>query len=229
MAFRLAADGPDFLKKMGSEFGWETILLSGQQEARLSALGVLSGLNPLPQEGIIFDIGGRSTEFIQIKGRDILATQSLELGVVSLTAQFIRSDPPKPEELKAMSLAITKSLQTLAPEFSSTLDPVLVGTAGTVTTIAATLMNMVDYDSDLVNNQVFSLLAIQELFRQLGHQNLSARQATPGLHPRRADVIMAGLTLTLAVMDFFHRQQLMTSDNSLLEGLWLLANGQIQI
>ncbi|MDR0622563.1 MAG: hypothetical protein LBJ61_11930, partial [Deltaproteobacteria bacterium] len=110
MVFRQAQDGEDFLRTVGQRFGWETVVLSGAQEAFLSARGVLSGLDPLPPETLIFDVGGRSTEFINARGSDIVKVQSLELGVVGLTEAMIASDPPRSEELMAMDAFIRQTL-----------------------------------------------------------------------------------------------------------------------
>ncbi|MDR0548863.1 MAG: hypothetical protein LBI10_05565 [Deltaproteobacteria bacterium] len=230
MAFRLAKDGEAVLKAIQSRFGWETRLLSGQEEARLSAYGVLSGLKPLLESGLIFDIGGRSTEFIKTHGQTLVTAQSLNLGVVSLTEDHIHADPPTTTELAALTKSVAASLKTLNPDLWP-LDPnaTLVGTAGTVTTVAAMLMDMADYDGDLVNNQVFKKADIVKLFDRLTRLPIAHRQRTPGLHPKRADVIVAGLALVLAILDFFQRDTLMVSDNSLLEGLWLVAAGRTHL
>jgi exopolyphosphatase/guanosine-5'-triphosphate,3'-diphosphate pyrophosphatase len=228
MAFRLAADGEAFLAEIGQRFGWETHLLSGSSEARLSALGVLTGLKPIPPVGLIFDIGGRSTEFILIREGILGLTQSLDMGVVSLTSEYINNDPPASEELDRLERRVHSILQKLDPGFR---DPEvqLVGTAGTVTTVAAILMKLADYDSELVNNKVFSLGDIEILLKRLVQMPLKTRQMIPGLHPRRADVISAGLIEVLGIMNFFQKKQLTVSDNSLLEGLWLANKGLVDI
>ncbi|MDR2141373.1 MAG: hypothetical protein LBR11_06230 [Deltaproteobacteria bacterium] len=230
MAFRLAADGPALLSQLEKNFGWRVVLLSGRQEASLAAQGVLSGLSPIPPEGLIFDIGGRSTEFIRTQGRTLGALESLPLGVVSLTAQHIHHDPPTPEEIQSLKATIAQGLEPLRAALGAMgPDLTLVGTAGTVTTVAAMLLGLTDYDSDLVNNRVFEKATIEELFERLASLSLTRRQLTPGLHPRRADVILAGLLEVLGVMSFFEASRLVVSDNSLLEGLWLVANDRARI
>jgi exopolyphosphatase/guanosine-5'-triphosphate,3'-diphosphate pyrophosphatase len=230
MAFREAANGSEVIKKIHQLYGWETHLLSGSEEARLSALGVLSGLDPLPPSGLIVDIGGRSTEFIVTKGQTIASFQSLSLGVVGLTSQYVVNDPPRASELEALALASRTALAKLSPEILA-VGPkaTLVGTAGTVTTIGAMLLGLSDYDGDLVNNQVIAKEAINQLLARLAREKLTTRQKTPGLHPRRADVILAGLVLVLTILDFFGQSALTVSDNSLLEGLWLAAAGRVRL
>jgi exopolyphosphatase/guanosine-5'-triphosphate,3'-diphosphate pyrophosphatase len=228
MAFRLALDGADFLEKISSHFGWETKLLTGENEARLSALGVLSALEPVPDHGLIFDIGGRSTEFIKTNQKNLSAIRSLPLGVVSLTSNYLLTDPPARPELANVSEAVTGVLTELGPEFANP-ETVLIGTAGTVTTAAAILLGLTDYDSELVNNRVFSLKDLEKLFVSLAEMPLNDRRRVPGLHPKRADVICAGLTEILAVMKFFNKTELTVSDKSLLEGLWLAAGAFVPL
>jgi exopolyphosphatase/guanosine-5'-triphosphate,3'-diphosphate pyrophosphatase len=228
MTFRLAHDGADFLEKIGSSFGWETKLLTGENEARLSALGVLSALEPVPEHGLIFDIGGRSTEFIKTNHKNLAAIRSLPLGVVSLTSDYISADPPTQAELADVSEAVTGVLTELAPEFVNP-ETVLIGTAGTVTTLAAMLLGLTDYDSELVNNRVFSKNDLEKLFANLAGMPLNDRRLVPGLHPKRADVICAGLMEVLAVMKFFNKPKLTVSDKSLLEGLWLAAGAFVPL
>ncbi|MDR2386889.1 MAG: hypothetical protein LBE80_04800 [Deltaproteobacteria bacterium] len=228
MVFRQARDGPEFLAKAAKRFGWESLVLSGAQEAFLSARGVLSGLEPRPPETLIFDVGGRSTEFINVYGDQIVQTQSLDLGVVGLTEDFVKSDPPRVEELLSLDGFIRKKLSggdwsALSPQAT------LVGTAGTVTTMAAMLMKLVDYDRNRINNLVIDLESVMALLLKLSNETNQTRQAHPGLHPRRADVIVAGLVLVSTIMDFFSKAKIIISDNSLLEGLWLAAAGLVPL
>ncbi|MDR1308494.1 MAG: exopolyphosphatase [Deltaproteobacteria bacterium] len=224
MVFREARDGRDFMAAIGRRFGWETLVLSGDQEAFLSARGVLSGLGPVPPESLIFDVGGRSTEFAVARGRDIVGVQSLPLGVVGLTEAHVAADPPRPGELLAMEAAV---LETLARGDWGLLGPgaTLVGTAGTVTTIAAMLMGLGSYDPGRVNNAIVGQEGAMDLLGRLARLSTGERRSLPGLHPRRADVIVAGLVLVLSIMDYFSKAKMIVSDNSLLEGLWLAAAG----
>ncbi|MDR1487019.1 MAG: Ppx/GppA family phosphatase [Deltaproteobacteria bacterium] len=227
MAFREADDGADFLAQIGRKFGWETVLLSGSDEARLTAHGVLTGLEPIPNQGLIFDIGGRSTEFINTSLTRIVSSVSLPLGVVGLTEQFIDGDPPSRKALEKITERVRALLSSLERRpldrrpLAGSLT--LVGTAGTVTTLAAMLMNMDDYDSDKVNNQRFGREEINRLLNALAEKPLVERLTHLGLHPQRADVIVAGLIMVIEIMDFFGCDELTVSDNSLLEGLWLAA------
>jgi exopolyphosphatase/guanosine-5'-triphosphate,3'-diphosphate pyrophosphatase len=202
--------------------------LSGVQEAFLSAQGVLSGLKPIPPESLIFDIGGRSTEFINVNYLDIIKVQSLDIGVVGLTEDKIKNDPPRPEEIMALDAFIREKL-AVGDWTALTPGATLVGTAGTVTTMASMLMKLINYDRNLINNQVIDIESIMTLLIKLAKETTSERLKHPGLHPRRADVIVAGLVLVSTIMDFFSKAKIIISDNSLLEGLWLAAAGLVPL
>ncbi|MDR1298276.1 MAG: hypothetical protein LBO05_13115 [Deltaproteobacteria bacterium] len=223
MVFREASDGRAFLGGIGRRLGWETIVLSGEQEARLSAAGVLSGLDPLPDEAVIFDIGGRSTEFVRTRGRGIVSCQSLPVGVVGLTEAHLKSDPPTPGETRALDAACLRALGECRVDRGGEF--VLVGTAGTVTTIEAMLLGLEVYDPELVNNRLFTREDLESLREKVAGTTLASRRSLAGLHPARADVIVAGLALVGAAMSFMDRSRVVVSDNSLLEGLWLAAAG----
>jgi len=226
MFARLASDGPDFLKDITKRYGWETLLLSGKEEAFLSASGVISGLNPIPDKSLIFDIGGRSTEFINTSNQNIIKTQSLPIGVVGLTEDFIAHDPPLPEELEKIDQKVQSILKT--GDFSLVRpQTTLIGTAGTITTVAAMLLNIEAYRPELINNAIFTLSDINRLKLTLASETIKERLSRNGLHPKRADVIIAGLVEVTAIMKFFNIPTLVASDNSLLEGLWLVAAATI--
>jgi exopolyphosphatase/guanosine-5'-triphosphate,3'-diphosphate pyrophosphatase len=221
MAARLAADGPAFLDETARRYGWETRLLTGEEEARLTAAGVLTGLAPCPAEALIFDIGGRSTEFITISGGAPGRCLSLDLGVVGLTEAHLEA-PARPGQLEAVALA-TRTVLDAADLSFVPADSNLVGTAGTVTTMAALLLGLKTYDPDLVNNARLARPALAGLLAELAPLSEARRVEEYGLHPRRADALPAGLALVLEIMDHFRQPELVVSDNGLLEGLWLAA------
>ncbi len=223
MAARLSAEGPSFMAETHRRFGWETRILSGREEALLTAAGVLTGLSPLPEEALIFDIGGRSTEFIVARQGRIEKSRSLAVGVVELTERFL-SDPVCPGEMEALAASVRKTLQ--GADFSDVGPaPVLVGTAGTVTTVAALLLNLKEYRPELVNNARLEGQAVSALLETLAAETVAARVEKYGLHPRRADAIVAGLVMVLEFLQIFNRPFLLASDNGLLEALWLQAAG----
>ncbi len=102
-------------------------------------------------------------------------------------------------------------------------DAVLVGTAGTATTLAAISLKMTDYDYRLVNNYVIGLDEIKEIFSTLLPMTPEERLAVPGMEKGREDLIIAGILITLKTMEMFGFQRLKISDFGLLEGVLLSA------
>ena len=223
MAARLAADGPDFLAEINRRYGWEARILTGKEEAELTAAGVLAEISPLPSAAMIFDIGGRSTEFVTTCGRTIKQSRRLPMGVVKLTEAHL-SAPANAAELKAVAEEV-QAVMAKADFSDMTPNATLIGTAGTVTTVAALLMNLTEYRPELVNNACISGQKIDELLTVLASETIEERVNRHSLHPRRADAIVAGLVMVLEILNFFNRNDLVVSDNGLLEGIWLAAAG----
>ncbi|MGL4209669.1 MAG: hypothetical protein ACRCTY_09815, partial [Candidatus Adiutrix sp.] len=222
MAVRMAANGPDFISEINRRYGWEADVISGEEEARLTAVGALAALHPLPPESLIFDIGGRSTEFIQTLGqKPKLPSQSLSLGVVGLTEEYL-SAPALAPELERLQLA-TRTILAQGQLPKLPLGAPLIGTAGTVTTMAAMLMNLTTYQPELINNARLTRQAISTLLSEVSQLDIATRIKTYHLHPRRADAIVAGLALILEIMSYYQCENMVVSANGLLEGIWLLA------
>ncbi|MDR2945895.1 MAG: hypothetical protein LBV79_04015 [Candidatus Adiutrix sp.] len=225
MAARLAANGPEFISAVSKRYGWDAAILTGAEEAQLTAVGALTGLEPLPEHSLIFDIGGRSTEFISARQREIAAARSLGLGVVALTEDHLRA-PASPGEMEAVAAEVRRILA--GADFSDVSpEAVLVGTAGTVTTVAALLLGLREYRPELVNNARLAASDMAELLAVLARETVGERVRKHGLHPLRADAIVAGLVEILEIMKSFGRSDLLVSDNGLLEGLWLRASGTL--
>ncbi|MDR1041128.1 MAG: hypothetical protein LBR80_13385, partial [Deltaproteobacteria bacterium] len=188
MAFRLASDGPAFVAEAASRFGWRTEILSGAEEARLSAFGALNSLDPPPERSVVFDVGGRSTEFIVLHGRAITALESLPVGVVGLKEAFVQNDPPSPSELGAVEESVRTTLAgaPLPPEGEAFR---LIGTAGTVTTLASMLLGLDGYRPELTHGAEICRAALERLYGEISRETAAQRALRPGLHPMRADVV----------------------------------------
>jgi exopolyphosphatase/guanosine-5'-triphosphate,3'-diphosphate pyrophosphatase len=227
MAARLSGEGPWFAEELRKRYGWDAKILSGAEEAFYTARGVLEVLSEDGgggEDSLIFDIGGRSTEFICIKGKNFVKSVSLPMGVVLLTEEYLRNDPPEPSELRDLQERCLKELESAAFSHES-LSFRLVGTAGTVTTIASMLLGLEKYEPLKVNGAKIDREPILNLLHILSQETVSQRTERKGLHPRRADLILAGLALTISILDFYGKDSLTVSDDGLLEGLWLLCAG----
>jgi len=231
MAVRQSEDGGEFLSRIERELGFETIMLTGRQEAELTAAGVMTALDPIPEEALIFDLGGRSTEFILGSRGQVRKTLSLDLGAVVLTETYLASDPPAEAELVALQAEVSTVLTQALSEWreADQRPRELVGTAGTVTTLAAMAQGLKAYDPELINNFRLNRGILHGLFRKMIVLPRVKRAMLPGLPEDRADIIIAGAAVTMEVMNFFEANSLVVSDAGLLEGLWLAAAGRRSI
>ena len=195
-AVRDASNREEFLSHVQRDAGLEVEILNGNEEARRTLLGIQSGL-PLGVERFLgVDIGGGSTEFMRVH-KNLSPQQvevfSLDVGVVRLTErEFYTDAPPSNQALLAAEELIQGELETIRGWLGDVSGMTCVGTAGTITTLAAMAQELSNYDSARIHNYRLSLEKIQQLERELRRRTLSERRELPGLEQGREDVIVAG-------------------------------------
>ncbi len=218
-ALRDAAGGDEFLNHAERILGTRPRVLTGQQEADLSFGGALSGLN-FAGKATVFDVGGGSTEIISGDASDgsvrIADAISLNIGAVRLHERHVSHDPPLPEELRAVKQDVRKHLPDSARYGGS---PLVVGVAGTVTTLFAVSKKLQHYQGDQVHGQRLSREEIANWTSVLGAMSLAERCNVPGLDPRRADVVVTGAVVVGEVMDWLQANAIIVSDRGLRWGL----------
>jgi exopolyphosphatase/guanosine-5'-triphosphate,3'-diphosphate pyrophosphatase len=216
-AVRDAVNGREFIESIQRQTGITLTVIDGEQEGALTLAGVTAGLDRQYDNMMVFDVGGGSTEYTLAHTGIANFIKSLPLGVVRLT-----EGKTGPEE---MSLKIDKELDLLIDAISTsgnavpTGETILVGTAGTATTLAAINMKMASYDYRRVNNSLLTLDEIRGIYLMLLPLSLEERIAIPGLEKGREDLIIAGTLITLHTMERFGFTSLKVSDYGLLEGL----------
>ena len=216
-AVRRAVNGQQFVADVLDRTGFTVEIIDGDEEAVLSSAGVLAGLNPQPASALIFDIGGGSTEFIVIKEGKHLWQKSYPLGVVSLAEAI---DPELVIEKVLTMLAAELRLAGLSP-FLAESGCELVGTAGTVTTLAALDLAMTEYDWQRINNYLLPQATLHTLYERLLPLTAAERELLPGVEKGRGDLIVHGAAIILALMNLLSKEQLRVSDFGLLEGILL--------
>jgi exopolyphosphatase/guanosine-5'-triphosphate,3'-diphosphate pyrophosphatase len=223
---RDAADGPDFIRRVRDRAGINLEIVPGETEAWLSYLAVLKGLRLDPsQRLLIIDIGGGSTEFIGAGGGPVefisagaakLRMASLQIGSVRLTERIISHDPPTAREAADLRLAIDAELAQLGWKLETDL---LVGIAGTVTTVCAVALEMETYDPDRVHGHVLARSEVERVLWLFGSMPLAQRRQIKGLDPARADVIFAGTAILERVMCEAGVESVTVSDQGVRWGL----------
>jgi exopolyphosphatase / guanosine-5'-triphosphate,3'-diphosphate pyrophosphatase len=208
-AVRDAENGEAFLGEIEWSYGFTTRLLSGEEEADLT----LRGVGEVDGETIVIDIGGGSTELIAAGER-----VSTELGSVRLTERFLESDPPTAGELEELAQAIRSVLEEHDRPAKRG-----IGVAGTVTSLAALDLGLVEYDADRVHGHRLGQDAVRAQLERLAALPLAERREVPGLEPERAPVIVAGAAILLEVMRQLELLEIEVSERDLLDGAALEA------
>jgi exopolyphosphatase / guanosine-5'-triphosphate,3'-diphosphate pyrophosphatase len=216
-ALRDAKDGAEFIAQVKRRAGIDLNIISGEDEAELSYLSTKKGLNLDPANKVlIVDIGGGSTELIRSEPGRKLDVVSLQIGSVRLTERLIRNDPPTVREAADLRIAVDEALQTLAWEFRP---DVMVGIAGTVTTLCAVALGLETYDPAVVHGHRLSQAEVLRVIALLGSVPLEERKKLPGLEPGRADVIFAGAAILERIMGHFGLTEVIVSDQGVRWGL----------
>jgi exopolyphosphatase/guanosine-5'-triphosphate,3'-diphosphate pyrophosphatase len=219
-AARDAKNGHEFIDQAAEALGVAPRIIGGEEEARLTFEGALSGLEVHGARDVtVFDIGGGSTEVIHGTpngaGWRIGSAVSLDIGSVRLTERHVKSDPPLSDELGRVRADVAKALCTISPNATSTL----VGVAGTITTLAAIGQGLDQYDSSRVHGSRLDRHTVLSLEKRLAAVALAERRAISGLEPARADVIVAGAIIAECILDWASADRMLVSDRGVRWGL----------
>jgi len=221
-AIREANNGATFVEQVLAETGLNIQIIDGEKEARLALFGAQSALDEgIKDEMLLFDIGGGSTEFSRVCKGLLLDSFSEKLGVVRLTELYLKQDPPNQAEYDAMKAQSRKHLLQIEKLWgqNKTLPSYLVGTAGSVTTLAAIALDMQVYDANQINNYRMDQATFFTLKDKLLHMSQAQRLAIPALEKGREDVIIAGLAIVETLFEQWGFDAMITVDAGLLEGL----------
>lgn len=225
-ALRMAGNAPDFIRNAKDRTGIEIRVITGDEEARLTLLGVRSALG----EGtsgeqaaacMVIDVGGGSTEVILTHPTGERKERSIPLGAVYLTERFLRNDPPQQKEISSLRKAVRETLRSLDEPGDTVHPAVLIGTAGTVTTLAAMHLGMEEYDPARINGSRLPRQDLDRIVASLAAKSLLERRAMKGLEPGREDIVLAGAIVVQEIMERTGAADLLVSDWGLREGLVL--------
>jgi exopolyphosphatase/guanosine-5'-triphosphate,3'-diphosphate pyrophosphatase len=221
-ALRDAQGASAFLDEAERILGVRPRVIAGDEEARLTFRGALSGLSPSGRL-LVFDIGGGSTELIVGEATDPepVSRVSLDIGSVRLFERHVHGDPPPPDELARATAQIQQALDGAEPlsKLASGEPATLVGVAGTVTTLKAIELGLPAYDAARVHGAVLTLSAVEAICDMLAALPLAERVKLPGLEPKRADVIVVGGLIVRELLRRARASQALVSDRGVRFGL----------
>jgi exopolyphosphatase/guanosine-5'-triphosphate,3'-diphosphate pyrophosphatase len=228
-ACRRASNGARFVERVQRETGIRLEIISAEQEARLAVTGCQALLEPGTGPALVFDIGGGSTELVILDAEDgaeprIGDWYSAPWGVVSLS----ESEPHLGDSEAALREAYARMRARVADAFApfnATLAKRdarggrLLGTSGTVTTLASLHLDLPNYDRRAVDGLIVPAAAMRDVSQRLAGMDVTARAQLPCIGQERADLVVAGCAILETILDLWPSERLSVADRGIREGI----------
>jgi len=225
-ACRRAVNGQDFIERVYHETGIVLDIITAEEEARLAVLGCHALLEPGDGPALVFDIGGGSTELVLVASSEdapvILDWHSAPWGVVSLTEALGGGDAPE-ERARAYAAMRDEVWRSFAP-FAERLDPPpgvrrLLGTSGTVTTLASVHLGLECYDRSTIDGLIMPTASMRKVSEDIAAMSHAERVAVPCIGGERADLVVAGCAILESILDLWPAERLGIADRGIREGI----------
>lgn len=218
-AARDARNGQEFLDAASEVTGLQAELLSGEEEGRLSFAGATGDLGADQGRAVVLDIGGGSTELVARRD-GVLRAHSMQVGCVRVTERALRDDPPTPKELEEAARMVDDALEPVIEALGELgADPLVVGVAGTVSTLAMLDLGLAEYDFDRLHHHWLGLGAIERWRDVLAAETTARRRERTGMVKGREDVIVGGLVILERVIRRLGADGCWHSERDILDGL----------
>ena len=226
-ACRAAANADSFRARVAAETGIRLEVIDRQTEATLAMIGCSPLLDARGRGAILFDIGGGSTELVRIEREPaeqnapprIKAWISIPLGVVTLAEQYGGRDVTT-EVYEQMIREVAQHVAPFAAEHGKDLrDMHMLGTSGTVTTLAGVHLNLSRYDRRRIDGVWLNGSDVSAVIRRLLGMSYQERASNNCISVERADLVLAGCAILDAIRDAFPLQRLRVADRGLREGM----------
>jgi exopolyphosphatase / guanosine-5'-triphosphate,3'-diphosphate pyrophosphatase len=232
-ACRRAENGGEFIARVHAETGIVLDIISAREEAQLAVLGCHVLLEPGPGPALIFDIGGGSTELVLIESSGgaphILDWHSVPWGVVSLSEHCgpeLAGASEREARYSEMRRIVSESFAAFAGRIAShgaglaSDDPLrLLGTSGTVTTLASIHLELPQYDRRAVDGLIVPAESMRRISSMLATRSIADRREVPCIGRERADLVVAGCAILEAILDLWPADRLGVADRGIREGI----------
>ena len=208
------------LRRLEGEAGLQVHVVSGREEARLIYLGVVSGLDLGEKRVLIIDVGGGSTELIVGERKQYLLLDSVRLGAIRLTGEFLgdRDKPVSPARYDSMCRQIRSAAAASVRRVKNFAIDLAVGSSGTATNLADVAAR--EYlKRKWQRDDVFTYDQIRGVIDKLRALPLDERRKVPGLNPERADIIIAGAAVFDVLLKEIGLKEITFSERGLRDGL----------
>lgn len=233
-ACRRASNGAAFVARAYDETGILLDVISAEEEARLAVMGCHVLIEPGDGPALIFDIGGGSTELVLVDTSGpfptVLDWHSAPWGVVSLTESVGHGDGPERRSAAyaRMRVLVAQSMAVFAARLPrGTTAPRLLGTSGTVTTLASVHLGLSHYDRAQIDGLIVPAAAMRRISADLAAMDLAQRAQLPCIGSERADLVVAGCAILETILDLWPAERLGIADRGIREGILrrLMGNG----
>jgi exopolyphosphatase/guanosine-5'-triphosphate,3'-diphosphate pyrophosphatase len=232
-ATREAVNQRAFVRRLRQEAELDVRVVSGLEEARLTYLGVASGIHLDTKQALFIDIGGGSTEIIIGTQHEYRYLNSLKLGAIRLAASFLTEilGPVSPDTYAQMQRQVLHNMVHTFRELRAYRLDLAIGSSGTIENLADVAAR-VCLNRPRERDDVLTHAHLQQVISTLSALPLEARREVPGLNPARADIIIAGAAILDTLMQELSMQEIRISDRGLRDGLlvdYLLKNGHMPL
>ncbi|UYY60313.1 Ppx/GppA family phosphatase [Sphingomonas sp. S2-65] len=225
-ACRQASNGAAFIERVYQETGIALDIITAEEEARLAVLGCHALLEPGDGPALVFDIGGGSTELVLVDSRApvprILDWHSAPWGVVSLTESARAPDTPE-GRAQAYAAMRARVAESFAPFVARLRQPRgtrrLLGTSGTVTTLASVHLGLASYDRSVVDGLIVPSAAMRDVSARIAGMSMAERSQVPCIGGERADLVVAGCAILETILDLWPAERLGIADRGIREGI----------
>lgn len=225
-ACRRASNGSDFIERAYRETGIALDIISAEEEARLAVLGCHVLIEAGDDPALIFDIGGGSTELVLVDTRTTVPTvldwHSAPWGVVSLTESVngAGSDADRAAAYARMRALVAESFASFATRLPRDVaTPRLLGTSGTITTLASVHLGLARYDRSAVDGLIVPAEAMRRISADLAGKSIADRARVPCIGNERADLVVAGCAILESIMDLWPAERVGVADRGIREGI----------
>jgi exopolyphosphatase/guanosine-5'-triphosphate,3'-diphosphate pyrophosphatase len=213
---RRAPNREDLIAAVRARAGVEVEVITGEEEARLAYLAVVSGLGPVSGSLVVFETGGGSSQFTFGHAGHVDERFSVDVGAVGLTERFGLATEVTRERVEEALAAIAGALESLD---GRPPPDALVGIGGAVTNMTAVMHELASYDPEVVQGSVLTATEVDRQIELYRTRSADDRRKIVGLQPKRAEVILAGACVVRTVVAKLDRDSLTVSDRGLRHGL----------
>lgn len=202
-ATRDASNQAEFIKRASEAIGLRVETISGQEEARLIQLGALAVWPHPKQRVLIVDVGGGSAELIHAESGRLVSAFSRPLGAVRLQTAFLNNDPPTAMQLQRLRSFIDEKLAVTLPKLGDRRFDRVIATSSSAAAVVSAVNRVPRAKRDAADRLRARTVEVRRLYKDLIRRDVTSRQKVPGIGPRRAEIIIPGTAVFLAVLETF--------------------------